>query len=342
MGSQRPPRESALQNILDEENPDRKDAKLRVAVLDLGSTSFHLLVSDAGATQGLERIFRQRSRLRLGACITASGHIPDDVCVRAVESARVLKETSDAHQPDRMIAVATAAIRDADNGVALAEQIGAAIGIPVRVLSGAEEARLIFAAFRHRLMLGNTLTLGADLGGGSLELALGDDAEVHWETTLRVGIASLHSEVVSHDPMTRKEHNEILRYVRNSLEPHREMIARSESRRCIVSGGTIRALARLLTESSGAKDHWRSEGSSIRIKHRQLARLTEMLVASTHEARLQMPGIKKSRADLLPTGAIILLALLEACEMKEMVACDWGLREGVVLEAIGLASAGPR
>jgi exopolyphosphatase/guanosine-5'-triphosphate,3'-diphosphate pyrophosphatase len=338
MGSQQPPRENEVQNISAEENEehlDRKEAKLRVAVL-------HLLVSDASTTRGLERIFRQASRLRLGACITASGHIPDDVCARAVESARILKEMSDAHRPDRMFAVATAAIRDADNGVTLAGQIGEAIGIPVRVLRGEEEARLIFAAFRHRLMLGSGLTLGADLGGGSLELALGDDAEVHWETTLRVGVASLHGEIVRHDPMTHKEREEILRHVRSSLVPHRKRIATSESRRCIVSGGTIRALARLLTESSDAKERWRSEGSAIRIKRRQLERLTQTLVASKHDERLAMPGIKKSRADLLPTGAVILFALLEACGMKELVACDWGLREGVVLEAMGLASADAR
>jgi exopolyphosphatase/guanosine-5'-triphosphate,3'-diphosphate pyrophosphatase len=150
------------------------DAKLRVAVLDLGSTSFHLLVADASPTGRIERVVRQRVMLRLGATIAAEGEIPKAIAARAVESARELQGLAEAHGAERLIPVATAALRDARNGAALASSIARELGTKVRVLSGLEEARLIFGAFRRRVPLGDAAALGMDLGGGSLELAIGD------------------------------------------------------------------------------------------------------------------------------------------------------------------------
>jgi len=334
--------EIGLQESWDEKNSGRDRVKLRVAVLDLGSTSFSLLVSDASASAGLERVTRQRTQLRLGAFLHGAARIPADTCARAVDAARALKKASDACRPDRMLAVATAALRHAENGADLTARIGDAIGAPVRMLSGEQEARLIFSAFRHRLLLDGEPVLGADLGGGSLELAIGDDCDVHWETTLRLGVTTLHDELVRRDPMSKRERNAVRARVCDILAPHLETIARGRMPRCIASGGTARALARLLTGMPESMIRWRGEKPVVRIKRRQFERLTDLLVESTHDERLRMPGIKRDRADLLPTGALILLAMLEACGVKELVACDWGLREGVVLEAIGLASAAAR
>jgi len=335
-------KQSALQDTRRDTGASRDKAKLRVSVLDLGSTSFHLLVSDASAAAGLGRVTRERIQLRLGASLNRKACIPEATCARAIEAARALKTTSDACRPDRLLVVATAALRDAENGGELAARIGDAIGAPVRMLSGEQEARLIFSAFRHRLPLDGEPILGADLGGGSLELAIGDDCEVHWESTLRLGVTGLHGELVQCDPMSKRERTALRARVCDLLAPHLETIARSEPRRCIASGGTIRALARLLTAMPESLIRWRGEKPVVRIKRRQFERLTDLLIESSHDERLEMPGMKRNRADLLPTGALILLAMLEACGIKELVACDWGLREGVVLEALGLASAADR
>jgi exopolyphosphatase/guanosine-5'-triphosphate,3'-diphosphate pyrophosphatase len=142
--------------------------------------------------------------------------------------------------------------------------------------------------------------------------------------------------------MSKRERNAVHARVCDLLAPHLETLAQSQLRRCITSGGTVRALARLLTAMPESLIRWRGEMPVVRIKRRQFGRLTDLLVESTHDERLEMPGIKRNRADLLPTGALILLAMLEVCGIKELVACDWGLREGVVLEALGLASAAAR
>lgn len=314
--------------------PLAPDTKARLAVLDLGSTSFHLLVADATSAGEVLRVARKRERLRLGAVIAERGHIPGAVRRRAVATARELRETALRLGAERVIPVATAAVRDAENGDDLAARIGEALGTPVRTLSGEEEARLIFGAFRHRVAFGNAEALGIDLGGGSLELATGDAFDVRWETTLPLGVARLDRELVRSDPMRRRERKAIRRRVAEALEPCLDVLRESRTSLHIASGGTVRALARLAAD--GGSD---PRDGCVRVARRTLRRLAERLVASTHDERQRLPGVKRSRADLLPAGAVVLDALVDALEIPELVVCDWGLREGVVLEALGLVSA---
>lgn len=312
----------------------RSDAKLRVAVLDLGSTSFHLLVADASPTGRIERVTRERVMLRLGATIAAEGEIPKAIAARAVECARDLKGVADEYGVERFVPVATAALRDARNGAALAQAISRTLSIPVRVLSGIEEARLIFGAFRRRIPLGNATALGMDLGGGSLELAVGDDDEVHWETTLPLGVARLHGELIDHDPMKRRIRKQIEERVESAVAPHRKRIRGHAPRHSIISGGTARALARIIEESGGG----RASKGALRVGADEIARLADRLTEATHAELLRIPGLKRNRADLLPTGAVVIDAVMRHLELSELLVCDWGLREGVILETLGLVS----
>jgi exopolyphosphatase/guanosine-5'-triphosphate,3'-diphosphate pyrophosphatase len=308
------------------------DAKLRVAVLDLGSTSFHLLVADASPTGRIDRVARRRVMLRLGATIADEGGIPKPIGQRAIETARALRRVAEEHDVDRLIPVATAALRDASNGAPLADSIARALGTPVRTLTGIEEARLIFAAFRHRIRLGNATALGLDLGGGSLELAVGDGFDVHWETTLPLGVTRLHGEIDLHDPMKRREVKEIQRRVEACLEEARAEVRSRAPKLPIASGGTARALARLIEE----RGEGRATNGGLRVPRAALSRLAEDLADASHDERLEWKGMKRSRADLLPTGAIVLDTLVEQLGLRELLICDWGLREGVILEALGL------
>ena len=316
----------------------REREKQRVAVLDLGSTSFHLLVADATPAGEIRRVLREREMLRLGALLASGGRIPEEVCARAVEAARQLKRRAVAARAEPLIAVATSALRDASNGGALARRIGGAIGVPVRVLSGEQEARLIFAAFRQRLAIREGLHLGIDLGGGSLEIALGDDSDVHWEATLPLGVARLHGELAAADPMPRAAREAIRERVRRSLAGVERRLARSRPVECIGAGGTLSALARRIVSR---RTSWPARGSNqLFLPISELRELAAELVASSHEQRLRMPGIQKQRADLLPTGAVVLECLASELGLAGITVSSWGLREGVILEALGLARGG--
>jgi len=314
------------------EPPLELEGKQRLAVVDLGSTSFHLLVADAHPSGEIRRVLREREMLRLGASIATGGRIRSKTRRRAIETARELRRHADRAGATRLLAVATAALRDAENGRELAAQIGRVLGSPVRILCGREEARVIFSAFRERLVLPPGLHLGLDLGGGSLELALGDDTDVEWEETLRLGVARLHRELVRRDPMGPASARALRGRVRELLEPCLDEVASRVPQSCVATGGTVGALARLVATR---RTTWPTRRvGQLFVLRSELDELAEELVASSHDERLEMPGMQKQRADLLPTGALVLATALRELGLDGFTVSDWGLREGIVLEAV--------
>ncbi|MBW2282229.1 MAG: histidine phosphatase family protein [Deltaproteobacteria bacterium] len=306
----------------------------RVAVLDLGSTSFNLLVADATASGEIAPVVRERASPRLGAVIADGPWIPENVCRDAVEAARALRAEADSVGADVFVPVATAAFRDASNGTQLARRIGEAVGVPVRLLSGEEEARAVQRAVRRRIGGSREIqpSLVIDLGGGSLELALDEADCVTWETTLPLGVARLHRELVSSDPMSERDSTGLRDRVRTVLAPHLSALDCCPHR-AAVTGGTARAIARLVLAQRGERGARHTQAPQISTA--ELAELGLRLRDATHDERLRMSTMQRRRADLLPTGALILETLADALGLDSFTVSDWGLREGMILETIG-------
>lgn len=306
---------------------------VRVAVLDMGSTSFTLLIADASLDGEIRPVVGEKVMLRLGAVVAQGGEIPPEVCERALSVAEQLRAVAEREKAALFLPVATAAVRDANNGRAVAAAIGDALGQPIRILTGEEEARLIFQAFQRRLGLGAKTTLGLDLGGGSLELALGNAGGVQRETTLPLGAVGLHGELVSSDPMTKPDAKAVRRRVREALEG-READFAAPRGQAIATGGTVRALARVLRARERPGSSRGDVPFAQPVSRKELKALCRDLVASSHAERLAMRGVRRQRADLLPTGALVLDTLAEALEIESFTICDWGLRQGVILDAL--------
>jgi exopolyphosphatase/guanosine-5'-triphosphate,3'-diphosphate pyrophosphatase len=139
------------------------------------------------------------------------------------------------------------------------------------------------------------------------------------------------------DPMTPKERRAIRSRVRKRIAPHAGEIERRGPGVCVATGGTVGALARLVATR---RSSWPTRSvSQLFVTTDELHELTAELVASSHEQRLRMPGIQKPRADLLPAGAVILESAVAELGLDGFTVSDWGLREGVILESLGLVPA---
>jgi exopolyphosphatase/guanosine-5'-triphosphate,3'-diphosphate pyrophosphatase len=306
---------------------------VRAAVLDMGSTSFTLLIADASLDGEIRPVVGEKVMLRLGAVVAQGGEIPPEVCERALSVAEQLRAVAEREKAELFLPVATAALRDAGNGKAVADAISDALGQPIRTLSGEEEARLIFRAFQARLGLGEQTALGLDLGGGSLELALGNAAGVQRETTLPLGAVRLHGELVESDPMTKRDVKALRRRVREALEG-REVDFAAPDGEAIATGGTVRALARVLRERERSGSSRGDAPPAQAVSREELKALCKELAGSSHAERLAMRGVRRQRADLLPTGALVLHTLADVLGVERFTICDWGLRQGVILDAL--------
>jgi exopolyphosphatase/guanosine-5'-triphosphate,3'-diphosphate pyrophosphatase len=303
----------------------------RLAVLDLGSSSFHLLVADAEPGGTIHRVGRERVMLRLGALISDGGKITRSAAETAVETVEQMRRDAREAGAERILAVATAALRDASNGREIVQRLSDALGERVRLLSGEEEARLIFRAIGQRMKLGEARALGLDLGGGSLEIAVGVGDEVRWERSFPLGGVRLHQELGQDDPLTEAQQEAISERVESMLAPLRERVERFAPEHAVAIGGTVRALYRL---AHGLDEDTDRIPLDARLRRSEVDALVARLASSSHAGRQRMRGMSPRRSDLLPTGALIVQAILRSLALREVAVCDWGLREGVLLDAI--------
>ncbi|HJX07388.1 MAG TPA: Ppx/GppA phosphatase family protein [Actinomycetota bacterium] len=315
-------------------SPTRPEAEpMRCAVLDLGSTSFQLLVTDAETDGTLTHVLRDRVILNLGADVAATGRVPEEMLDRALEIVSRFRDVAERSGAERLLPVATAAFRDAANLPWISKALRGALGVPIDVLAGDEEARCTVTGVRASVALPPGPWLAFDLGGGSLEIALVDDGRIVWTDSFPLGAARLWSTMVAGDPMTRSERKELKALVSDLLTPAVEASGTAPELPCVMAGGTAGAVCRLL-----AAGRWSDPPTSLnqfRVTVSALGDVARTLGASTSEERLALPGIDERRADLLPTGAVVLTAALGAFGATSAIHSEWGLREGVVLRALG-------
>src|SRR4051812_43037104 len=168
---------------------------MRIAALDLGSNSFHLLVVEAHADGTFVPLVREKEVLRLGDVVTREGRLTDEACERAVAAVRRFKSLADGIDADELVACATSAVREADNGAELVDRVFEDTGVSVDVISGRDEARLIFGAVRASVVIDPGPAVCFALGGGSLEVMVGDNGGLLWSTSVHLGVARLTAEL---------------------------------------------------------------------------------------------------------------------------------------------------
>jgi exopolyphosphatase/guanosine-5'-triphosphate,3'-diphosphate pyrophosphatase len=307
---------------------------MRVAVIDLGSTSFRLVVAKAGASGDIRHVVRKREHLNLGMVVGREGMVPEADARAAVKAAVRLLRRARRDGAHRVITVATSALRDAANRDDLAKRLERALGEPVRFLSGAEEAALAYAALDASLDLGPGAVLGADLGGGSLELAVGAGRALAWTESLPLGSSRLTGRFIESDPPTAEERRRLAAHIEARLADVAPKVLSLSPQRCVAAGGTVKALARLI--AAERSDPPEAIGG-MTLSAGELTAMADRLLSATRADRLAVPAMSARRVEIVHAGALVLSTLAGALGTKEITASEWGLHEGIILEAMGLA-----
>jgi exopolyphosphatase/guanosine-5'-triphosphate,3'-diphosphate pyrophosphatase len=305
---------------------------MRIAAFDLGSNSFHLLVVDAHPDGTFVPLIREKDMLRLGDAVGREGRIPEALADRAVATVDRFRKLALGAGTEEIHARATAALREAENGGEVVDRMAAEAGVKVRVISGQEEARLIFEAVRASVVLDPAPALCLDLGGGSLELMVGDRTRLQWAASVRLGVARLSAELVTGDPFTADDVRRVEKRVTSVLAPLADDVAGLHPAMAVGSSGTFCDLARMVAaRRTGSVPRAINQFSFSRD---ELLPLHEELVAMRSSERAGVPGLEAKRADIIPTGSTLLLTAMELFGFDRMTVSEWALREGIVLEAI--------
>lgn len=300
---------------------------MRLGVLDVGSNTVHLLVVDAHSGGHPTPTHSTKTALRLAEHLT-DGRLEDagaDALVAATADARAQAVELGCED---LLAFATSAVRDASNSTAVLERVRAEAGVDLQVLSGPDEAALTFLAVRRWLGWSAGHLLVLDIGGGSLEMAVGRDEAPAHAISVPLGAGRLTRDWFTADPPQRSELKALSEYAHEVLAPAANtLLAEGPPDRAVVTSKTFRSLARLTgaaPRSAGPRVRRRLTAAGLRQVVAFISRMS-----STDLAELE--GVSASRSHQLVAGAIVAHEAMTALGLEEVEVCPWALREGIIL-----------
>ena len=297
---------------------------MRLGVLDVGSNTVHLQVVDAHPGARPSPATNQKVELRLHEYLNKEGEITAEGVALLEESiADAISHAKD-FQTEEILAFATSAIRDAKNGKDILNQINKKFEIDLQVLSGDDEAQMTFLAVRRWLGWSSGRLLVLDIGGGSLEIAVGDDERAEATVSLPLGASRLTREYLDSDPHTSKEIKALETFVYDAIKQSLpEDISKHIADHFVATSKTFRTLARL-------GEHWFEDNPKY-LKINSLTKMIPKLQDMSNKQRAELPGVSQSRARQIVAGAIVARTVMERLHINELEICPWALREGIVL-----------
>jgi exopolyphosphatase / guanosine-5'-triphosphate,3'-diphosphate pyrophosphatase len=301
-----------------------------VAVIDMGTNSTRLLVADVVDGRICE-VERRSTVTRLGRGVDTSGHLAmeaiEDVCA-AVATYITLVESLDT---ERMVAIATSAVRDADNSEVFLAELRERFALDAQLLAGAEEARLTYIGACAEWTPSET-TLVADIGGGSTELVIGDGHDVGFYASLQVGTVRHTERHINNDPPDAAELEALANDVRGLIDAALAGAAHARAEYGIGVAGTPTSLA-AIDQRLDPYDPERVHG--YRLSLGSIQRMYSELAAMPLAERLEVRGLHRGRAPTIVAGVVILIGVMRAFGLTEIEVSEHDILWGAALEAAG-------
>ena len=309
---------------------------MRIAAIDIGTNSIHMIVVQVRPDLSFEVIDREKDMVRLGAGGLDGRSLTPTAMSAALQTLAKFRRLAESNKVDEIVAAATSATREADNGGDFIAEAARQTGIRIRVISGTEEARLIHLAAGYGVDVGGNTAVVIDIGGGSVEVTLGTATHLTLGKSFKVGVIRLTERFVKSDPLSGHDERRLTKHLNKEMGAHLDQIAASGFDRVIGTSGTILSLGALaLTDGDAVPADLRNR----RVGSKALRRLRKRLVEADIEERLHMPGLDPRRADLCVAGSVLLDTILRRVGAEDLTLCDLALREGLVLDYIHRNSA---
>ncbi len=296
-----------------------------VAAVDLGSNSFHMIV--ARDVQGDVKVLdRLREPVRLGAGFDAEQNLSDEMQRRALDCLQRFGQRLRDLPPGSVRAVGTNALRQAANAGEFLARAEQALGHPIGIIAGAEEARLIYLGVAHSLAADDKPRLVVDIGGGSTEIIIGAGFTPRHMESLDMGCVSVSQRFFADGTISARAVERALMTARLELEPVEASFRDLGWVNAVGASGTIRAAHGIVTAAGWSSDT---------LNRGALRKLLDAMIDAGHVNKLTVPGLSAERAPVLPGGVVILLAIFEALDIKQMGVAKGALREGVLYDLLG-------
>lgn len=302
---------------------------MRLAVLDVGSNTVHLLVVDAHRGAPPLPAYSHKEAMRLAELLDKRGALRKDGVDTLVRFVREALEVSEDKGCERVLAFATSAVREAVNSDEVIARVNEETGVDLMALPGWDEARLTFLAVRRWFGWSSGRLTVFDIGGGSLEIAAGSDEVPVVAKSLPLGAGRLTRDWLPGDVPSQDDVRGLRRHIRTSIAHDAgDLLRDGPPTHAVATSKTFRSLARVCGAAPSA------DGPHVRrlLPREELLTWLPKLAEMRAAERAELPGVSSARAHQMVAGALVADAVMDLFGLSHLEICPWALREGVILE----------
>lgn len=304
----------------------------KLAVIDIGTNSIHMVLAELLPDGSYKIVDRFKDMTRLGNGAFAARRLSDEALARGLEVLNTLATLARNKGFDRIEAVATSAVREARNGGDFVDLVAKRTGVTIRVISGEEEARLIYLGVKNSIALSETPSVIVDAGGGSVELILGNRDGVIQVTSLLLGAIRLAEEFLGKMPPSGAMLKGLEEWVVGQLERALEPLKMKRWRSVIATSGMAANVAEIIHLRQTGRPLLQLNLATVSLK--DIHALEKDLARSSLKERLEIPGLDPKRVDTLLPAVVVFRCLLQLSALDHMTLCDKAIREGVIYNFI--------
>jgi exopolyphosphatase / guanosine-5'-triphosphate,3'-diphosphate pyrophosphatase len=304
---------------------------MRVAAIDIGSNSIHMVTAQV-RHDDFEILDRAKEMVGMARGTLMSGRLSPEAMEFGLKTLATFKRLAERQGADPILAVATSAVREAVNGGEFVLAAWEKFGLHIDVITGAQEARLIFGAARHAIDFRGQHPLVVDVGGGSIEVVQGEGNKIRWQQSLKLGVVRLTERFIKSDPPKAGEIAALKAHIKDALEP---VFKRARHTRPSLLVGTSGTLLTLTAMAAAMRDGQPPHKlHNYVLERKALSALTDRILESRARERARIVGLERRRVDLIAAGAVLAGIMMDGFRFEEMHACEWALREGIILDFI--------
>ena len=305
---------------------------MRVAAIDVGSNSIHMVVAQVESDGRFHVLDRAKEMVRLGHRSLQNGRLTAEAVEAGVRTLASFRTLADRQGVTRYQAVATSAVRETRNGGDFIRRVKEEVGLRIKVIPGREEARLIYLGVRHAIDLRGEPSVVLDAGGGSVELILTEDDRALALESVKLGVARLSEGFLESDPPDSHEIERLEEHIAEEIDPVLDRFRQRDVRRVVATSGTMLNLISIVGYQRG--DPPNGNLNHYAVTAEEIARVRRLLCKTERDERRRIPGLDEKRVEFIVAGAILADHVLRRLGAKQMIGCTWALREGVLLDFI--------
>jgi exopolyphosphatase/guanosine-5'-triphosphate,3'-diphosphate pyrophosphatase len=313
---------------------------MRIAVIDLGTNTFNLLVVETNIDQGYTILYSNKLPVKLGKSGIDKKEIRPDAITRGLNAIERQLQVIRGYNAESIYAYATSAIRSARNGEQFVKLIKQKFDLDVEIINGDREAELIYYGVKQAVDMQGEKVLILDIGGGSNEFIIADQESIFWKKSYSLGVARLLAKFKPSDPISIEEIEFISNYLEESMSDLFEEFRKHNIKTLVGASGSFETMAAMIrADNPFFESETGTVPEAVDIDLTDFENLYQKLVNSTLKERKQMKGLETMRLEMIVVATVVVKFILQKLKIRRLVQSNFSLKEGVILELLSLQTA---